>query len=247
MKIRHKTIVCVILFAIIRCVPAATSEWPLKDDFESDSIAPFWLPHDYGSGLYVPGAVKISTNFARSGRHSLEMTVHENDIAQDGGDGHMTERADMDSGHFALLDKEAWYAFSVLFPTHFPIVNNRLVFGSCKQGDVPRPILAQRFRNGRHTFTIESQGKRKEYKLPKLKLGEWCDMIYHVRYATNQSGLVEIWMNGKQVVSYRGPTAEAAYKKTFYHKIGLYRDRIPQPMTAYFDNYEVSAKPIKPK
>jgi hypothetical protein len=217
----------------------------LTDDFESNSIAPFWLPANYGSGLYVPGAVKISTNYARGGTHSVELTVHEGDIAQDGGDGHMTERADLDSGHFNLLNEDAWYAFSVLFPTNFPIVNTRLVFGSCKQADVPRPIVAQRFRNGRHTFTIESQGRRKEYTLPKLTLGRWCDMIYHVRYATNETGLVEVWMNGKQVVSYRGPTAEPGFKNAFYHKIGLYRDQMKSPMTAYFDNYTFSTKPIK--
>lgn len=220
---------------------------PLRDDFESNSIAAFWLPANYGEGLYVPGSVNISTNFARHGSRSVQVTVHEGDIAQDGGDGRMTERADLDSGHFALIDQDAWYAFSFLFPTNFPIVRNRLVFGSCKQGDVARPILAQRFRNGRHSFSVESHGRRKDYTLPKVRLGEWYDMIYHVRYATNQTGVVEVWMNGKSVVSYKGPTAETGFKKAFYHKIGLYRDRIKQPMTVYFDDYQFSTEPLKPK
>lgn len=208
-----------------------------EDNFESETIAAFWLPGNYGSGLYVPTALKISTNYARSGTHSVEVTVHEGDIASPGGDGKTTERADMDSGHFPLLNHEAWYGFSVLFPKDFPIVDNRLVFGTLKQSDVARPLVAQRFRNGRHTFTIESQGQRKEYKLPKLTLGQWHDVIYHARFAEDKTGLIEVWWDGKQVLSYKGPTAEPKFKNAFYFKMGLYRDQIKSPMTAYFDNY----------
>ncbi len=218
---------------------AVAAEFPreLRDDFENSQPASFWLPGNYGSGLYASGAVAISTNFARAGRQSLQVTVHQGDIASPGGDGKTTERADMDSGHFPLLGLEATYSFSVLFPKDFPIVDTRLVFGTCKQSDVPRPILADRFRKGRHTLTVESQGKRTEYKLPKIKLGEWHDVKYRIRYETNAAGFVQAWFDGKKVVNYRGPTAEPAYKNAFYHKMGLYRDRMPEPMTAYFDAF----------
>lgn len=210
-----------------------------KDDFENSRIASFWLPGDYGSGLYAPGAVRISTNYARSGAQSLEVTVRQGDMASPGSGKTMTERADLDSGHFALLGKEAIYSFSVLFPKDFPIVDTRLVFGTCKQSDVVRPIVAERFRNGRHTLTVESQGKRKEYTLPKLTLGKWHDVRYRVRYETNSAGRVEVWFDGKKVVTYSGPTAEPGFKNAFYHKFGLYRDRWAVPMTAYFDDFSM--------
>jgi hypothetical protein len=211
----------------------------LRDDFEGAQLASFWLPGNYGSGLYAAGAVEVSTNYARSGKQSLRVTVRERDVASPGGDGKTTERADLDSGHFPLLGKEATYSFSVLFPKDFPIVDTRLVFGTCKQSDVARPIIAQRFRKGRHTFTIESQGKRKEYTLPKLTLGSWHDIRYRVRYETNSTGFVEAWFDGKKVVHYRGQTAEPGYKNAFYHKFGLYRDQMKQPMTAYFDDFSM--------
>ena len=217
--------------------PGRTFGGELFDGFEGGSLADFWLPGDYGSGLHVPGAIIISTNYARSGTHSVEITVHEGDIAAAGEGDTTVERAELDSGHFALLGREAWYGFSLLVPKNFPIVDDRLVIASCKQSDVPRPITAQRFRNGRHTFTIESQGRKKSYPLPTLRLGQWVDMIYHVRYSIKNDGLVEVWMNGSKVVTYAGPTAEASAKNAFYHKIGLYRDRLKIPMTAYYDNY----------
>lgn len=211
----------------------------LRDDFEDEHPAFFWLPGNYGSGLYAPGAIKISTNYARSGTKSLEVTVRKGDMASPGAGGIITERADLDSGHFPLLGMEATYSFSVLFPKNFPIVDTRLVFGTCKQSDVPRPILAQRFRNGRHTFSIESQGRRNDYNLPKISLGQWHDIKYRIRYATDSSGLIEAWFDGKKVVSYSGPTAEPTFKNAFYHKLGLYRDEFPQPMTAYFDKFSM--------
>jgi hypothetical protein len=230
-----------LILAALVLTSTVAAEMPreLHDDFENPQPASFWLPPNYGSGLYVPGAVTISTNYARTGKQSLRVTVHEGDVASPGGNGKITERADLDSGHFPLLGKEALYSFSVLFPKDFPVVDNRLVFGTCKQSDVPRPILAERFRKGRHTFTIEARGKRTEYKLPKLTLGQWHDIKYHVRYDTNATGFVRAWFDGRQVVDYHGPTAEPRYKNAFYHKMGLYRDRIPQPMTAYFDDFKM--------
>ncbi|GEM_PF-2689061 len=209
----------------------------LFDDFESSSIASFWLPGDYGSGLYVSGAIKVSTNYARTGSNSVQITIHQGDIERPGDAGTRVERDELDSGHFPLRGREAWYGFSFLIPENFPILDNRLVISSCKQSDVSRPLTAQRFRNGKHTLTVESQGLKKEYRLPPLPLGKWVDMIYHARYSAEQDGIFQVWMNGKQVVSYSGPLADRDAKNAFYHKIGLYRDCIPEPMTIYFDNY----------
>ena len=209
----------------------------LRDGFEGDAIAKFWLPGDYGTGLYVPGAIQLSTNFARSGMHSVEITVKEGNVAAAGDAGTRVERSELDSGHFNLRGREAWYGFSVLVPKNFPIVDTRLVISSCKQSDVSRPLTAQRFRNGRHTLTVESQGGKREFRLPELPLGQWVDFVCRARYSPGKDGVFQLWMNGRQVASYSGPLADENAKNAFYHKIGLYRDRMKKPMTIYFDNY----------
>jgi hypothetical protein len=209
----------------------------LFDGFESNAIASFWLPGDYGSGLYVPGAIRVCTNYARSGAHSVEITIHEGDIDRPGDADTRVERDELDSGHFTLRGQDAWYGFSFLIPKDFPILDNRLVIGSCKQSDVSRPLTAQRFRNGKHTLTVESQGRKKTYDLPPIPLGKWVDMIYHARYSPGEDGIFQVWMDGKEVVSYTGPLADPDHKNAFYDKIGLYRDRVPQLMTIYYDNY----------
>src|SRR5437870_5209024 len=59
----------------------------LADGFESGSLADFWLPANYGTGLYAPGAIVVSTDYARGGTRSAKITVHEGDIEQRGDDG----------------------------------------------------------------------------------------------------------------------------------------------------------------
>jgi hypothetical protein len=214
---------------------------PLADGFESDSVASFWLPGDYGTGLYEPGAVAISTDYARAGTHSARITVKEGDVEQRGDDGRRVERAELDSGHYPLLGRDMWYGFSFLLPPGFPIVDNRLVLASWKQSDVEgSPLIGQRFRAGRHSLTIRPPGAGgggTSYTLPDIRLGRWNDMVYHVRYSTGKDGMIEVWMNGKRVVSYRSPTASDAGADRFYNKVGLYRDRWREPMTMYVDNY----------
>src|SRR5690242_15274668 len=93
-----------------------------------------------------------------------------------------------------------------------------------RQSDVSRPLTAQRFRNGKHTLTIESQGHKQQFTLPKLPLGSWVDFICGARYSPGPDGLFELWMNGQRIASYSGPLADARSKNSFYRKIGLYRD-----------------------
>src|SRR5580658_877037 len=209
----------------------------LRDGFEGDALAAFWLPGEYGSRLHTPEAIRLTTNFARSGAYAAQITIHQGDIAAAGDAETTVERDELDSGHYRLMGREAWYGFSFLMPKDFPIVDVRLVISSCKQSDVPRPLTAERFRAGKHTFTVESQGRKETYNLPEIPLGRWVDVVCRSRYSTNNDGCVQVWMNGREVVSYKGPLGDPKAKNAFYHKIGLYRDRMAEPMTIYFDNY----------
>jgi hypothetical protein len=215
----------------------------LVDGFEAGSLADFWLPGNYGTGRYEPGAIVVCQDYARSGTRSARITVKQGDVEQRGNDGNRVERAELDSGHFPLLGRDVWYGFSVLLPANFPIVDNRLVIAQWKQSDVEgSPLIGQRFRDGRHYLTIRppgAAGNGRSYRLPNLRLGRWADLVYHVHYSYGDDGRIEVWMDGNRVVSYEGPTASQTGANRFYHKVGLYRDRWEQPMTMYVDNYRL--------
>jgi hypothetical protein len=216
----------------------------LFDQFEGDSLAPFWRPGNYGAGRYAPGAIALSKDYARTGTQSVRITVREGDIEQVGDDGLRTERAELDSGQHPFLGRDVWYGFSVLIPPGFPVIDNRLVIAQWKQSGLSgSPLVAQRFRAGKHDLTIrmqESVRRRfKRYDLPKIEFGRWNDMVYHIRFSSAPDGSVNVWMNGSHVVAYQGATAFPNGEKLIYNKFGLYRDRWKEPMTNYFDNYAI--------
>jgi len=59
--------------------------------------------------------------------------------------------------------------------------------------------------------------------------------IEHIKFSPGMDGQVEVWFNGLQVVSNQGATAFKDGESLIYNKFGLYRDRLKEPMTIYFD------------
>jgi hypothetical protein len=80
------------------------------------------------------------------------------------------------------------------------------------------------------------------------------------RFTPRPTGRVKVRVDRKQVVDYAGVTANAESPTSgylspslYFFKFGLYRDVMPQPMTAYFDEYrkrrltnEELSSPVKP-
>lgn len=74
--------------------------------------------------------------------------------------------------------------------------------------------------------------------------GNWLDLRFRVRFTWQSNGLVQAWLDGKQVIDFRGVTANSESALTgyrspghFYFKMGLYRNVMSQPMTIYLDEY----------
>jgi hypothetical protein len=223
--------------------PAAGRVLPLFDGFAAGKLADFWLRGDYGAGRYAPGATTVTTERVRAGSAAVRITVKEGDVYQVGGDGLDTERAELDSGKHPFVGREVWYGFSFLVPEGFPVVDNRLVIAQWKQNGVNGgPLVAQRFRDGRLYLTARLPGVRgendqKSYRLPPIRFGVWNDMVYHAQFSTGRDGRVEVWMNGKRVVTHAGANCLKEGENRIYNRIGLYRDQWKDPMTIYFDNY----------
>jgi hypothetical protein len=88
-----------------------------------------------------------------------------------------------------------------------------------------------------HKYIILYEGKR------DLR-GSWLDLRFRVRFTPQNTGRVQAWLDGNQVIDYRGVTANSettatGYRSTghFYFKMGLYRNVMSQPMTIYLDEY----------
>jgi hypothetical protein len=62
-------------------------------------------------------------------------------------------------------------------------------------------------------------------------------MVYRVRRGRDGQGLVQVWANGRLVVTARGSIGNAGAGPRTYFKIGMYRDPIADVATLYVDNF----------
>jgi hypothetical protein len=221
------------------------------DGFEGAELSPVW-----DTSKFDPGAVTIQSDVVRVGQRAARIVLRPGDYYEPGTNGDLaTERAELMESR-KLISKEATryrYTFSVFVPPDFPIVPTRLVIAQWKQycpSAAPcsndSPVLAVRYIGGqlRITQTLGPERRTQLYRAAHDLRGKWTDFKFDVRFAPDETGRVEVWIDGTPVVDHRGATAYAEgpgsgypTPSVFYFKMGLYRDVMAEPMTLYFDEY----------
>jgi Polysaccharide lyase len=223
---------------LLVALAVAASAETIVDGFEEGALGPLWWLRA------EPGRATVQREVVRSGASALRVEVREGDLAGVGGDGEATERTEIQ------LARERWarfgetheYAFSMYVPPDFPIADVRLVTSQWKQicNDCAKnrsPIVAQRYRRGELRITIETpQGRQTIFRRPGLLQGRWLDLRYRIRFHLTD-GAVTAWLDGAQVVDYRGPLGFDDDPPDVYFRLGLYRDRMAEPMVLYFDDF----------
>ena len=227
------------------------------DGFETARLSKIW-----DTDRFEPGAVTMQTNIVRAGHGAAKIIVRANDKFEAGING------DSDSEQDELLEVRKLTAkenvnyeqsFSMFIPTNFPIVPTRLVIAQWKQycangGNCSddSPVLAIRYISGtlKITQNINSKHATLLYQEKAEFRGRWLDFKFQVRFSTNENGRVRAWLNGKQLVDYKGVTANPENAATgypspsrFYFKMGLYRNVMAEPMTIYIDEYRKKELP----
>jgi hypothetical protein len=168
-------------------------------------------------------------------RSVLAIKLRSGDMADAGS---TTERAELsEADHLHLrVGTDVWYGFSLYLPLDFPVVDRRLVLGQWKQacGDCTAdhsPAIANRYRNGVFSITIQDRDQRVVLFEEKSDMrGRWNHLVYHLKLVPNPEGFLQAWLNGRQVVDYRGPLGYPDDLDGVYFKIGLYRDTLAVPM-----------------
>jgi hypothetical protein len=226
------------------------------DGFETTSLSKLW-----DTDRFVPGAVQMQTNIFRAGHGAAKITVHAKDKFEAGINGDSdSERAElMEARRLTSKENEAYeFSFSMFIPTNFPIVPTRLVIAQWKQycpegGNCSddSPVLAIRYISGVLKIT-QNIGKHQTtlYQEKGEFRNRWLDFKFQIRFSTNENGRVKAWFGDKQVVDYRGVTANPENAATgypspsrFYFKMGLYRNVMAEPMTIYIDEYRKKELP----
>lgn len=221
----------------------------IYDGFEENSLSNIWK-----QTKFEPGAIKIQSNIVRKGKNAVGITIRKGDKVEYGDGSYKTSERDelLERKDLGPKEGKAYsYSFSIFLPKDFLIVPIRLVLAQWKQDEkedkvlVNNPILALRYVNGELFITLQTGEWNERIKLFRTKeevRGKWLDFKFNVKFARTKTGFVKVWLNDKEIINYKGITAYSekhgySNPEKFYFKMGLYRDTMDEPMTAYFDEF----------
>jgi hypothetical protein len=225
--------------------PSSTTPATVYDGFEGKTLSKLWR-----TDKLAKGAVVMQSEQVRAGQSAAKLTIHPGDPTPEIAAGGNERDELQEDDDFNAKEGEAYaYEFSLFVPKDFPVVPKRLVLAQwkqhtgCAQVSVDNPVIALRYVDGELSITIQSDGKKvPRYQTRREIKGRWLDFVFHIRHARTKNGFVRAWMNGDEILDFRGPTAYSEnlrYPKTatFFFKMGLYRDGMSEPMTVFIDEY----------
>jgi hypothetical protein len=195
---------------------------------------------------------EIQSAIVRNGNSAAKITLQAGDMAAEGsGKDLPTERDELTEIN-SLHSKEGVryeYKFSMFLPDSFPIVPVRLVIAQWKQ-NCPRglpcnnysPVLAVRYVSGKLFVTLQTTDTTRNVlcEINEDIRNRWLDFKFQVLFSRQSDGEVLAYLNEKEIINHKGITsyAEKPYEiNTYYFKMGLYRDRMIEPMSIYIDDY----------
>jgi hypothetical protein len=238
--------VATLLIGIVALLAGACGrDGAVVDGFEAGQLSRHWE-----TKRFIPGAVHIQSARVRAGTRAATITLRPGEqIPKEIGS--ELERAELQESQrlWSREDVGYQYAFSVLLPDSFPIVSTRLVIAQWKQ-DCPlerctpdNPIIAVRYQSGELFITKQvSEERQVLYRTRDEIRNRWLDFRFQILFSRKQSGRVKAWLGDAVLVDHTGVTMypeEGGYARPgrFYFKIGLYRDRMSEPMSIYVDEY----------
>jgi hypothetical protein len=217
------------------------------DDFEKPSLSTIW-----DTSRIERNAFTMQSQVKHLGKSAIKITLHQGDKYEAGNDSSLVSERDelLEARNlFSKEDSTYEYRFSMFIPANFPIVPTRLVIAQWKQGCIQAqcsddsPVLALRYSGGKLQITIQTGPHREVYYETSDDLrNKWTTFRLQARFSRTPKGSVKAWINEKSVLTFDGKTcysAERGYsaKSLIYFKMGLYRDKMPEPMVIYIDDY----------
>lgn len=175
-------------------------------------------------------SAQLNKNMKRGGKSSLRVELRTNDLSN----GHRSEL-----GQVPNKNKEGWFGFSVYFPSSFvkdPSEESIVQWQALPDfsiGETWRsPPLFLGVLNDRFVLEIRTDSKKVteqgNYSFTRIDLGmvdkeTWLDWAFHIKWAYDNTGVVEVWKNNKLIVS-RINKPNAYNDVMFpYFKIGIYK------------------------
>ncbi len=218
------------------------------------------LPTDVASGWdfdkslklgFKPWGYKIVSaddgHPVRAGKQSIRFEVRPGDCSRNsvGHDDCLTDRERhelVQTGSTQIEGDDWWYAWSLYMPEDYPnVFPTKVALGQFHQSSK----VTWMFRNkGGGYYVNRQQTLGRGYGFDKILddislRGNWNDIVVHVRWTFQDTGIFHVWVNGKKAYDYSGPTMGQNTK--VYFKFGIYRAFISR----YKERYSASGLPVQ--
>lgn len=242
-NVRQYLALIILLFSIASCKAQST----IYDGFETQKLSSIWRLQKL-----APNAIEMQSTITRSGQNAAKIMLNTGDMYEAGNDSSKaSERAELlEAKELESIEELKYiYSFSIFIPGNFPVVATRLVIAQWKQRcdqdicEDRSPVIAIRYESGKLFVTLQT-GSKKEilYKTSEEIKNRWLDFTFKIRFTRNTNGEISASLNDKSIINYTGVTGYSEQygfpsKSNFYFKMGLYRDRMKEPMTIYIDEY----------
>jgi hypothetical protein len=187
----------------------------------------WWQAFAYENSFQVEETIK------RAGNSSGRFEINSTDPKQSGGiRAEMTQRLD-------LVGKERWYGFSQYFPASYVSDSTPELAGQWHDqpdegesaGRTPSNFIM--IRNDRFIWYLSWDADAITYNnspdgFMEIDLGpvpkdQWIDWVVHIKFAYDNTGILEVWKNGEKVID--RPNLPNSYNDTKlpYFKLGIYK------------------------
>ncbi len=173
----------------------------------------------------------------------------------------MVEQVWEDNRPGDIQPKYQWYSWDVYLPEDFPIQDSgKLLLGEFHNGECAHISFTSQGGDDKGVLNFTTMklwdGDCKDTsRIPITKIqdmrGKWTNFQLEVKWENNETGLANLWLNGKQVLAYKGRTLTLQKENLNFMLIGLYqccndRDKVIKPAMAYFTTPKASMNSITP-
>jgi hypothetical protein len=219
------------------------------DGFETSD-----LNNNWSSKRMESSSLEMQSAVVRKGKSAVKITLRTGDMVEAKTDkDNSSERDELLEALplYAVEGARYEYQFSMFLPDSFPITSNRLVIAQWKQFcpfcscSEYSPILAIRYISGKLFVTLQTGSVRDTlYTLNDEIKNRWLDFRFQIKFSKFEDGEVTAFLNDKEIIKYEGKTSYPdncrilSAKNKYFFKMGLYRDRMPEPMSIYIDEYK---------
>jgi Polysaccharide lyase len=218
--------------ATIDLPPAAQEQCLLVEEHSFEDV--LTTRTFFAQDRILPKAWEISKEQASHGSSSVKITMSkEEGLAENG-----RERAELRDISISL-GRDVWYRIDMFIPADFPIIKNNLVLIQLKQAGDANPVYSVRFSEGNMFIRQRFDDVQIDYDLKAAtpRLGVWNRFVVRTKISRGDDGILDAWINNKQLVAYRGKTAFDSEGDVTYFKFGHYRDITDVSMTIFYDNF----------